>query len=167
MLSKLTRLLVAVALSGALLGGRAAAPESASAHDGCGDQNWKVGQVDWFFTAPGSTRLHGWVVQHECRSGGGTYLGERFYQFGQDSRYCDGCAYKNVSKNSVKARSWVCGTLWYNPATRTNTSSAYLNIVSPWKHYGGCGPQADSGTSGLSYWEVTGSWKHSYYLDIP
>lgn len=71
----MTRLLVALVMGLVMLGGRAAYPNSVVAHDGCGETNVKVGQVDHFHTAPGSTRLHGWVVQHECWSGGGTYLG--------------------------------------------------------------------------------------------
>jgi hypothetical protein len=135
-----------------------------SAHDACDfHDQWRT-RRDAFFTL-GSYRLHAWLVGHDCERTCPDciwYTGERRFEYGQDSRACDGCAYKNVTRNQVDAaRAWVCGTLWFN-TTRSNTNAAYLDFFSGWKHYGTCGRQADDS----GFWDVPGYARKWYYLSI-
>lgn len=118
---------------------------------------WGSGRQDNYYTAYDGTRLHGWMLYSRCFNG----LNQWAYSYGQDSRYCDGCSFKNISIHRIHGKAWMCGNLFFDKSVQNNNwSSAYLNWTR-WSDHAVCGKQAD--VSG--HFERTGYWYHDYYMN--
>jgi hypothetical protein len=112
-------------------------------------------------------RLHGWLFYNQCTHYGCNLyricrtVAARDWHSGEDSRACDGCAYKSVSAQRLHLRYWDCGDLGYDAAlTHFNVS---LTNLSPgiWEDDYGCGAQGD--LSG--HQERSGIFSYDYYLN--
>ena len=107
-------------------------------------------------------RLHGWLFYDEALT---AFCKWDQWHYGEDSRNCDGCAFKAVSTQTVHGKYWVCGTLRYDSTiTQFNVS---LTTLTPgvWENYlaglFACGPQG----SLSGHQDKTGVFSYDYFLN--
>lgn len=148
---------MAVVISLVVASASLSSPSPASASDGCYPY-WGVGQQDNYYTASDGTRLHGWLIYNRCLTWG---LNQFRYSYGQDSRYCDGCSFKDIPYHYIHGRAWMCGTKFFDSSSAEyNWHYAYLGYTR-WSDHAICGKQADV----YGQFQRSGYWYHDYYLN--
>lgn len=129
---------------------------------GCTVATFRTQKDNFAWAGSNAYRLHGWLFYDEAY-----FVSDlesclwRQWHYGEDSRNCDGCAFKAVSTQTVHGKYWVCGPLLYD-STLTQFNVA-LTTLTPgvWENYGGCGPQA----SLSGHQDKAGVFSYDYFLN--
>ena len=131
---------------------------------GCAEPTTRSQKDNFAWAGSNAYRLHGWLFYDQAQR----LLVEegpclwRQWHYGEDSRNCDGCAFKAVSTQTVHGKYWVCGTLRYD-STITQFNVA-LTTLTPgaWENYGLlCGVQA----SLSGHQDKMGVFSYDYFLN--